>query len=515
MERVDASDLLARDPSEAGGGRAGPGGPFGTAPNRPRVLLLGLDCPGDDRSGFSTEESLDELGLLVDTWGGEAVARLVQARAKPDPAWYVGRGKLEEAAGLIRATGAGVVVADSELSPVQLRNLEAEFERSGLDVRVIDRTQVILEIFARRAHSREGKLQVDLAQAVYALPRLTGKGLVLSRLGGGIGTRGPGETKLEMDRRRLRERITELKREMAQISRQRVVQARSRREAGTPLATLVGYTNAGKSTLFNRLAGTDVLVEDKLFATLDPVVRRIELPGNQRALLSDTVGFIRKLPHHLVAAFRATLEEVRWADVLLHVVDASNPSWPEQARAAANVLRDVVAQTESTEGAGAPVVYVLNKTDRLPGGRQKVLADPVAQQLAREHRVVALSAATGEGVPDLLTALAAELAGRRRVFALKVPYGQAAVLSRLHEQGRVLTQDYEADGVKVEVELDRVAGLRFLAALRQAGPDGEDGREAPPGEGGRLKPEGGQEAGSEAAAWRQLKGTREGREEED
>ena len=434
------------------------GAPLPTLESRPRVLLLGLDSSARSHHDVTAEESLDELGLLVDTWGGEVAARLLQTRPKPDPSWYVGRGKLAEAVELARASGANTLATDSELTPGQLRRIEKEVGEAGLDLRVIDRTQVILEIFARRAHSREGRLEVDLAQAIYALPRLTGKGLILSRLGGGIGTRGPGETKLEMDRRHLRQRIINLKGEIAEVGRQREVQSRTRREGAAPLAALVGYTNSGKSTLFNRLTGADVLVEDKLFATLDPVVRRLDLPNGQRVLISDTVGFIRKLPHNLVASFRATLEEVRTADVLIHVIDVSDPSWAEYAAAANSVLVEI-------EATSAPVIYALNKTDRLAGGRAAALADPRAQERARQSRVVALSAVTGDGLDELQAALSAELAGRRQVFTFKVPYAQASLISELHEKGRVLAEVYEADGVAVKVEIEISAGRRVEAAL--------------------------------------------------
>jgi len=419
------------------------------------VVLVGLELPGSGLSGIPATESLDELALLVDTWGGEVTGRILQPRPAPDRAWYVGRGKVEEIGELTRARRAECVVFDGELSPVQLRNLENE-----LDVEVLDRTQVILDIFARRAHSREGNLQVELAQAVYALPRLTGKGRLLSRLGGGIGTRGPGETKLEVERRRLRDRISFLRRELAEVERRRDVQAKARRESLLPVAALVGYTNAGKSTLFNRLTGAGVLVEDRLFATLDPVVRRVQVPGNRTMLLGDTVGFIRRLPHHLVAAFRATLDEVRQADLLIHVVDASAERWPEQVEAATAVLTDIGAHRR-------PVVFALNKVDRLEGGRAAALSDPQARALARRARLVAVSALSGEGVDDLLQAAADELSEGRSVFSLKIPYGRSDLLSAVHDQGRVLEKRYEPDGVSVEVELDTALGRRYEAAVRE------------------------------------------------
>lgn len=425
--------------------------PLETTRGTPRVILVGLDDAGPEGPG--AEESLQELALLVETWGGEVAGSLVQPRREPDPAWYVGRGKVKEIDELARRRRADFVVTDTELSPVQLRNLERE-----LAVDVLDRTQVILEIFARRAHSREGKLQVELARAVYALPRLTGKGVVLSRLGGGIGTRGPGETKLEVDRRRLRERIATLRREIREVGRRRDIQARERREALLPLAALVGYTNAGKSSLFNRLTGSSVFVEDRLFATLDPVVRRLELPGGQTMLLSDTVGFVRKLPHHLIAAFRATLDEVREADILLHVIDASNPGWPDQARAAEDVLADIGV-------AASPVIYVLNKIDRLAGGPSEAEATAAAAELGRRAKVVSLSALTGQGVEDLLRVLSGELASRRRVFRLQVPYDRSDLLPLLHDRGRVLRKEYTGDGVILEVELESVLGRRVQASL--------------------------------------------------
>jgi GTP-binding protein HflX len=447
---------------EAASGR----NPRPTAAGAQRVLLVGLHCAERSRD-FTADESLEELELLVDTWGGVVVGRIIQSRLKPDPSWYVGKGKLDEVTELARMSAATTIVADGELSPVQLRNIERRLGESDLDLRVVDRTQIILEIFARRASSREGKLEVALAQAVYALPRLAGKGLILSRLGGGIGTRGPGETKLEVDRRRLRQRITDLKREIAEVGRQREVQARARREAKMPLAALVGYTNAGKSSVFNRLTGAGVLVEDKLFATLDPVVRRLDMPGNQGVLLSDTVGFIRKLPHHLVAAFRATLEEVRGATALIHVIDASDPSWPNLESAAGVVLAEVKAEQREAGADSVPIIFALNKCDRLPGGREEALRCAAARELSRTARVIALSAVTGEGVDDLLAALAEVLMAGRRVFTLRIPYDQTSLLSTLHEQGRIVRKTYLADGIQVEVELETATGQRLEATLRE------------------------------------------------
>lgn len=436
----------------------------GAARGPSRAIIFGLERPAERGEGFSGAESLDELGLLVETWGGLVVGKLTQTRGAADPAYYVGRGKLVELIELARAREADMLVADDELTPVQLRNIEEELRSRDLDARVLDRTEVILEIFARRASSREGRLEVELARAVWRLPRLRGKGPTLSRLGGGVGTRGPGETRLEMDRRRLRERIRDLRREIAEVGRQRAEQAKSRREALVPVIALVGYTNAGKSSLFRRLTGADVLVDDRLFATLDPVVRRVVLPDKRLALVSDTVGFIRKLPHHLVAAFRATLDEVRGADVLVHVVDVSNPAWPVLVAAAETVLARV--RPGDSLGAGAELVWVLNKTDLLPGGRGEALGRPEARELLRRGKVVAVSAATGEGCRELLEVLAAALrsksGGKSEVFSLLVPYDQAALLPEFHRRGRVLSERYSADGVRIEVEMDVEEGRRLV-----------------------------------------------------
>ncbi len=359
-----------------------------------RAILVGLELPGS--KSWTVRDCLDELEQLAATAGVEVVGRVVQKRARPDPRSYVGEGKVSDLAELVLIARADAVIVDDELSPIQHRTLE-----DSAGVKVVDRAQLILDIFASRAASKEGKIQVELAQLTYMLPRLAGKGAALSRLGGGIGTRGPGETKLEMDRRRIRKRIGVLRGELEEIARRRGLQRSRRREAGMPVVALVGYTNAGKSTLFNVLTQSDVLVEDRLFATLDPTIRRCRLPEGGFVLLADTVGFIRKLPHDLIAAFRATLEEVAQAELLVHVVDASRPDKDEQCRAVESVLADLGLRDR-------PVVTVLNKIDLIPGVLER-------ERLAAEHPGAALiSAATHEGLDELLARIASALASACR-----------------------------------------------------------------------------------------------------
>ncbi|MEW6522065.1 MAG: GTPase HflX [Bacillota bacterium] len=382
------------------------------------------------------EESLQELGRLAHTAGMEACGRLIQERGRPDAATYVGRGKLLAIESERERLGAGTVIFDGELTPAQVRNIQ-----DAVDGRIMDRTQLILEIFAGRAHSREGKLQVELAHLTYLLPRLTGHGTELSRLGGGIGTRGPGETKLEADRRELRRRIQALKAELELVRRQRRLRREQRRSAPTPVLAMVGYTNAGKSTLLNALTGAQALAEDKLFATLDPMARGLALPSGQQVLVTDTVGFLRKLPHDLVAAFRATLEEVAEADLLLHVVDASAPELEEH-------VATVVAVLSQLGASGKPVLMVFNKCDLVDDVTAGALA-------ARWSPSVAISAQTGQGLDDLLRAIDQTLAGTRERVTLHVPYDKAAVLEVLHQQGQVISQRYEAAEVVVEAELSR------------------------------------------------------------
>ncbi len=393
-------------------------------------MLLALDLPGEDCAS-----SLAELEQLADTAGAVVVGSLVQRRASPEASLFVGRGKAQEAKQLAARLGADLVVVDAELTPLQQRNLEREV---GLPV--IDRTGLILDIFAQRARSSEGKLQVELAQLNYNLPRLVGRGAALSRLGGGIGTRGPGETKLEVDRRRIRRRITTLNRQVGRLARTRAVQRHARLITHTPTASLVGYTNAGKSTLLNALSGADVLAEDKLFATLDPTTRRVELPDGLAVLLSDTVGFIRRLPHTLVHAFRATLEEVLQADLLVHVIDASHPEMAEQHAAAEQVLAELGALDK-------PTITVLNKIDR-------VAEREAAAQWASRHRpAVLLSAKTGEGLDELRAAIARLLASQMVLVELVIPFDREPARALVHERGRVLEEEFTEEGARVLAEL--------------------------------------------------------------
>jgi len=344
------------------------------------ALLVGLKLPRQGR--WEVEESLEELGLLAEAAGAAVVGKLLQEREVLDPRYLIGRGKAQELQALC-SEGIDLVIIDEELSGSQQRNLELLVGK-----KVIDRTGLILDIFAQRARSKEGKLQVELAQLAYLLPRLVGKGVLLSRLGGGIGTRGPGETKLELDRRRIRERMAKIEGELAKVRRHRALLRRPRRKLALPTVALVGYTNSGKSTLLNALTHADAYVADKLFATLDPTLRKAILPNGQTVLISDTVGFIRKLPHQLITAFKATLEEVTEADLLLHVIDISHPQMEEQ--------RQVVEGTLAELGiASKPVIEVYNKIDRLEQ-RDTLL-------FRRGERRVAISAKTGEGIGSLLS----------------------------------------------------------------------------------------------------------------
>jgi GTP-binding protein HflX len=386
------------------------------------------------RARARSEASLEELGLLAASAGARVVGSLLQERARRDPATLIGRGKVEEVKERCERDDAELVLFDDELSPAQQRNLEQALERKTLD-----RTQLILDIFAKRARTREGRLQVELAQLDYLLPRLSGRGVLLSRLGGGIGTRGPGETKLETDRRRIRQRIQSIRREIEHVRRERLTrrEARGRREA--PVVALVGYTNAGKSTLFNALTHGAAAVSEQLFMTLDPLVRRVRLGPGRELLLVDTVGFVQKLPHSLVAAFRATLEEVVEADLLLHVVDASTAGVEEREAAVEAVLREI--------GAGErPSQLVLNKADGTPPERLAALAE------ARPGSAT-VSALRGQGLPELLDRVAARLELAPRRVRLRFAAADRRGIARIYASGRVLSHEQENGHIVLEAEL--------------------------------------------------------------
>ncbi|MBM3451166.1 MAG: GTPase HflX [Armatimonadetes bacterium] len=400
---------------------------------------------------WSKDDTLLELRRLAETAGAEVIDVVTQTRRRPDPASLIGRGKIAELRALKEREGADLAIFDEELSPAQQRTLEEE-----LGIKVLDRTALVLDIFAGRARTREGRLQVELAQMMYLLPRLTGRGVLLSRLGGGIGTRGPGETKLESDRRRIRTRITELQRQIDEMGRYRRTQRGGRQGAAVPTIAIVGYTNAGKSRLLNRLTGSEAYVEDKLFATLDPTARRLRLRDGRDAVLIDTVGFIQKLPTQLVAAFRATLEEVAEADLLLHVIDASNAAWRAQRDATEAILRDLGA-------ADKPVVRAYNKVDKI-GSRSS------AADLSDDG--VLVSALDGRGTDELLSVIAMVLPSTLTRAEFELPYEKLGQLQQLLQQvygrGRVVRQNYRTDGFRVEVEAPDAAISRIRKALSGA-----------------------------------------------
>ncbi|TMI71843.1 MAG: GTPase HflX [Bacillati bacterium ANGP1] len=413
-----------------------------------RAILVGLLRPPSSGAGRpprdGREPNLDELSRLAESAGAVVAAKVLQKRRGPDPTTFVGDGKVEDLKRDIYEHSADLVILDGELTPAQQRNLERR-----LEVKVIDRTALVLDIFARRAHTKEGRLQVELAQMTYLLPRLTGRGVWLSRLGGGIGTRGPGETKLEVDRRRIRRRITDLGQEIAGISRHRALQRQARREAQFPVAALVGYTNAGKSTLLNALTDAGVFVEDKLFATLDPTIRKVTLPNHRPVLLVDTVGFISRLPTQLVAAFRATLEEVTEADLLIHVVDASHAAWRAQIAAVHTVLKEL-------DAADKPVVYAVNKIDRLA-------STEVREVVAEVGEGVPISALQHVGLINLLRRIAQQLPEPLERVRLLVPYAKARTVSEIFGRGRIISQEYGEQGIAVEAELPRAYAQRLRA----------------------------------------------------
>jgi GTPase len=395
---------------------------------RETVVLVGMAIP--PVTVEQAEASLEELAALADTAGADEAERVMQRRHEPDPATFVGKGKAQELRDISDAHDADTVIFDDELSPAQSRNLEKILGRTA-----IDRTALILDIFAQHAHTQEGKAQVELAQLRYRLPRLRGKGLALSQQAGRIGTRGPGETQLEVDRRRLVRRVTKLTADLEDLTKNRRTQRKARTRPRLPTVTLVGYTNAGKSTLLNRLTDAGVLVEDRLFATVDPTTRRLDLPGGERVLVTDTVGFVRKLPHQLVQAFRSTLDEVAEADLLIHVVDASTPSPEAHIDAVREVLRQIAADD-------VPELLLFNKAD---------LADPdrARRLLDRHPGSVLVSAGTGEGIDALLAAVGERLREMTQVVELVVPYDRGDVVAAVHRHGEVVSESHDPEATRL------------------------------------------------------------------
>lgn len=407
-----------------------------------RAALISLEF-GKQEGLWSAEDSLEELKQLAETAGAEVVAKFQQKRPKPDPGFFIGRGKVRDLALFAQQEDIDICIFDDELSPAQQRNLE-----QAIGVKVLDRTALILDIFAQRAQTREGKLQVELAQLQYTLPRIMGQGLALSRLGGGIGTRGPGETKLETDRRVIRDRIAYIKSCIGKVQSVRELHRHQRNRSNVPIVSLVGYTNAGKSTLLNTLTHADVYAQDQLFATLDPTTRQLDLPDKRQAILTDTVGFIQRLPHQLIAAFKSTLEETLEADLLLHVIDVSHPLYKEQCQAVYKVLEEVGAKDR-------PIISVYNKIDMLPEG------SALAEQLALQPDTVCISAKEGIGLDTLLQMVAGHLEMKSMDLELLFPYTDSASAARMHELGTVLEQDYREDGVYMKVRLDTEEAKRW------------------------------------------------------
>lgn len=384
-----------------------------------------------DLGEYDAERSMDELEELARTAGAQVIARLTQKRPSFDSGTCIGEGKLAELAELCEKLSPELIIFDHELTATQVRNIE-----NITKVRVVDRTTLILDIFAQRAVSAEGKLQVELAQQRYRLPRLAGMGVVLSRLGAGIGTRGPGETKLETDKRHIRRRITALEKELEELSRRREFGRRRRKKDNVLTAAIVGYTNVGKSTLLNRLTDAGVLAEDKLFATLDTTSRGLELPDGRSILLTDTVGLIQRLPHHLVEAFKSTLEEAAASDLILHVIDASSPDAAEQAKVTQALLSELGCD-------GIPQLQVLNKTD---------LAEGTA--FPEDDKTVCISAKTGQGFDRLLDCIVKNLPQTACRMRLLIPYGQTAVISRIRAEGKIFAEEFVADGTRVDALVD-------------------------------------------------------------
>ena len=405
-----------------------------TSEIKEKFILVGVET-GKDRM----EESLTELEELLETAGGETVGRVIQNLESINKATYVGKGKVDEIRELAEELGADGIVCDDELSPAQLSNLKDE-----LDIKVLDRTLVILDIFAAHAQTSEGKLQVELAQLKYRSSRLTGLGKNLSRLGGGIGTRGPGESKLESDRRAIRERVSQLRIEIEKVESSRETLRKHRMSDGIPVIAIVGYTNAGKSTFLNKITDAGILAEDKLFATLDPTTRNLKIPDGEEVLFTDTVGFISKLPHNLVDAFKSTLEEAKYADLILHVADASNPEVDEQ-------MKVVYRTLEELKVTGKPVITFLNKQDKLE--KERIIKDIKADAIVKG------SAKTGEGIDELLSKITEILREGKVLIDTVLSYADTSKISVIRKKGQLLAEEYEGDGIKVKAYVPKaVAG---------------------------------------------------------
>ncbi len=399
-----------------------------------RAILIGMEWGRND-SLWTVDDSLEELKQLADTAGATVIKKFIQKRPKPDPAFFIGRGKVQELALYAQQENIDLCIFDDELSPAQQRNIE-----SVMGIRILDRTALILDIFAQRARTNEGKLQVELAQLQYTLPRIMGKGLMLSRLGGGIGTRGPGETKLEVDRRRIRDRIAFIKDQIEKVKAVRSLHRSKRKKNNVFEVSLVGYTNAGKSTLLNTLTNSDIYAKDQLFATLDPTTRQLTLPNKQEIIITDTVGFIQRLPHQLIAAFRSTLEVVTEADLLVHVIDVSHELYKEQAAAVHEVLKEIGAETK-------PVITVYNKIDKLPPDSK------LADRLALEEDTVCISAAKKLNLETLQQMIESHLRSKAVEVTLCIPYAETAKAAQLHETANVLEQEYTENGAVMKVIL--------------------------------------------------------------
>lgn len=416
---------------------------IGTEKDIEKVILCGVHTGKADFLSDTTEETIAELSELAETARAEVIGEIIQNKEHPEASTYFGQGKMEELAQVSKQLGATLLIFDDELTGSQIKNIE---DITG--VRTIDRSTLILDIFAQRAHSAEGKIQVELAQLKYNLPRLSGIGKQLSRLGGGIGTRGPGETKLESDRRHIYRRINFLEEELREITRRRKLLRQRREKENTVSAALVGYTNAGKSTILNYLTGADVFAKDMLFATLDPTVRKLNLPDGRNAVLTDTVGFIRKLPHHLIEAFKSTLDEAVLADVLVHVIDVSDPEMATRMKVVENLLSELECKAER-------VIAVFNKCDKI--------SSSLSRPEGNYTDYVFTSAKTGEGMAELIETLSDTLPGKKQTVKVCIPYTESKIAAILHNDEVILDESYESDGIKMKLMADE----KLYARIRQ------------------------------------------------